>query len=778
MDGDTATLTFRVTVVASTGPSFGSATVGDQTYFAGTAITSLTLPVATGGTGTITYTLTPAIPGLTLNPTSRVLTGTPTTVAGATMHTYTATDGDMNTATLMFSITIDAADTAPAFAADERIPAQTLLQNIAIPAVTLPEATGGNGALTYTLTPTIPGLTLNPSTRVLTGTPTTDAGATDYTYTAADSDGNEAGTDEVSLMFSITVTANQVPAFSAGATIPAQTYTVDMGITALTLPTATGGNGDITYTLTGPNANELPPGLAFDPMTRVLSGTPTTATVPLTFTWTAADTDANTAADGDAATLTFTITVNPAGIPPVVIAALNQAILPEATRALVNSTTSSITQRIGRAVGGAPQVGSLNFAGQSMGGQDSLAAALRTHGEAMTADSRDIKEMLADSEFVLPLNPIGTGGGSSLAFWGSGEYLNFSGGSNDLDWSGDLSGVQLGLDARLRDDLLLGVAVSLLESDADYKGAATGSGEYTVDMTSMHPYIGWSSGGLDWWATVGAGSGELEITSQATGMPSLQQKSDIDMQTISVGSSLSFQAGATTLRLKGEVAESQVEVEGGGGIDELQVGASRIRVAMEVGQSRRLPGGRVFEPSVEVAMRYDDGDGETGGGAEIGGGLRYDNPAKRFTVDGRARALLGHGGGYEEWGVSGTLRVTPDADGQGASFSVSPGYGDSGSGIQELWRQGLADDDAATTTDDYAMKLDARVGYGFGFTLNEHHGILTPYSEMTLGATDSYRMGLNWKTGTRFDLTLLGERREPSTDPVEHAVLLKGELRF
>ena len=93
----------------------------------------------------------------------------------------------------------------------------------------------------------------------------------------------------------------------------------------------------------------------------------------------------------------------------------------------------------------------------------------------------------------------------------------------------------------------------------------------------------------------------------------------------------------------------------------------------------------------------------------------------------------------------------------------------------------MADDATDTTTDstdDYAMKLDARVGYGFGFTLNEHHGVLTPYSELTYGTTDSYRMGLNWAAGTRFDLTLLGERREPTTDPAEHAVLLKGEVRF
>ena len=307
-----------------------------------------------------------------------------------------------------------------------------------------------------------------------------------------------------------------------------------------------------------------------------------------------------------------------------------------------------------------------------------------------------------------------------------------------------------------------------------------------MNINSAHPYIGRRSGGADWWVTAGFGEGELEITAQdANGVSQTPVTSDINMQTFGVGGSVSFQTGTNTLRLKGEVAQTQLEVEGdqtaGGTVDELEVDASRIRVAMEVGRSRKLDGGGVFEPSLEIGARFDGGDGETGGGVEVGGGLRYDGPTKRFTADSRIRALVGQGGDYEEWGVSGTLRVVSGADGQGLSFSVSPGYGISGSGIQELWRQGLADDDAATTTDatdNYAMRLDGRVGYGFGFTLNEHHGVLTPYSEMTRGATDSYRMGVNWKTGTRFDLTLLGERRQPSTAPVEHAVLLKGEIRF
>ena len=50
----------------------------DQAWIVGTAITSLTLPEATGGTGTITYSLSPTTPaGIAFTVGTRVLAGTP-----------------------------------------------------------------------------------------------------------------------------------------------------------------------------------------------------------------------------------------------------------------------------------------------------------------------------------------------------------------------------------------------------------------------------------------------------------------------------------------------------------------------------------------------------------------------------------------------------------------------------------------------------------------------------------------------------------------------------
>ena len=171
---------------------------GDQTYTLDTAIAALTLPAASGGDGALAYSLSPSVPGLSFNATTRRLTGTPTT-AGTHAMTYTVTDTDGDTDTLSFTITLEVADTTPSFGT-AMIAEQGYTVGTAIAALTLPAASGGDGALVYSLSPSVPGLSFNAATRRLTGTPTT-ADSHAMTLTARDADG-----DADTLGFTITIT--------------------------------------------------------------------------------------------------------------------------------------------------------------------------------------------------------------------------------------------------------------------------------------------------------------------------------------------------------------------------------------------------------------------------------------------------------------------------------------------------------------------------------------------------------------------------------------------
>jgi len=183
-----------------------SGPVADQSYTVGEAITPLELPEAVGGNGALSYELTPAVPGLTFDRGTRTLSGTPSTADIYTM-TYRVTDADDNTtasdaATLRFTITVRERDTAPAFT--RTVDDQNYTAGEAISPLLLPDAVGGNGALTYALQPEVPGLTFDTRTRELSGTPST-SDTYQMTYRVSDADGNTADSDADTLTFTITV---------------------------------------------------------------------------------------------------------------------------------------------------------------------------------------------------------------------------------------------------------------------------------------------------------------------------------------------------------------------------------------------------------------------------------------------------------------------------------------------------------------------------------------------------------------------------------------------
>ena len=188
----------------------------------------------------------------------------------------------------------------------QSIDKQTFVNGKDIGRVVLPAATG-NAPLVYSLTPALPaGLTFDAATRTISGTPSAVAAAADYIYSATDDDG-DSGQKE----FKIEVVADTTPTFS-GASVDDQSYTAAEMIEALTLPAATGGNGDLTYGI----SPDLPTGLAFDAATRIISGTPGAAMAETEYTYAARD------ADGDEVTLTFDITVAASASAPAPLAAI------------------------------------------------------------------------------------------------------------------------------------------------------------------------------------------------------------------------------------------------------------------------------------------------------------------------------------------------------------------------------------------------------------------------------------------------------------------------
>lgn len=94
---------------------------------------------------------------------------------------------------------------------------------------------------------------------------------------------------------------------------------------------------------------------------------------------------------------------------------------------------------------------------------------------------------------------------------------------------------------------------------------------------------------------------------------------------------------------------------------------------------------------VELGVRFDGGDAETGAGAEAGAGIGYVHESIELRVDAQGRALVAHqASSFREWSASVAVRLQPSREAGGLSLTLEPTWGNAASGMAMLWRDGLA----------------------------------------------------------------------------------------
>ena len=155
-----------------------------ETRTVNTAATGFTISSTGGAIASFAISATPA--GMSFSTSTGALTGTPTTVAGATAYTVTATNAS-GSATQAFTLTVTEALAAPAFTLSSSSETRTV--NTAATGFTI-NSTGGAIA-SYAISPSAPaGLTFNTTTGALSGTPSSTQSATTYTITATNATGS------------------------------------------------------------------------------------------------------------------------------------------------------------------------------------------------------------------------------------------------------------------------------------------------------------------------------------------------------------------------------------------------------------------------------------------------------------------------------------------------------------------------------------------------------------------------------------------------------------
>ena len=135
----------------------------------------------------------------------------------------------------------------------------------------------------------------------------------------------------------------------------------------------------------------------------------------------------------------------------------------------------------------------------------------------------------------------------------------------------------------------------------------------------------------------------------------------------------------------------------------------RVRLSTEASYEHLFSFGSILTPWGELGLRHDGGDAETGAGLEVRAGLRYRYLPQGLTIEGYGRRLVVHEGAVRESGFGAVLRVDPGESGLGPSMSVTPAWGATASGVNQLWEHGAS---GFSMLDAPGTRMNAHFAYG------------------------------------------------------------------
>ena len=343
------------------------------------------------------------------------------------------------------------------------------------------------------------------------------------------------------------------------------------------------------------------------------------------------------------------------------------------------------------------------------------------------------RDLFTSSAFSLTVGNAEEGSSGFGALWGRGAVSRFDGREGPLSLTGEVATGMVGIDWISR-RWRTGLALAMSRGIGGYS-AGVNSGEIESKLTGLFPWVGYDvTDRVSVWATAGYGAGVLTFTPDSAEA----MTAELAMSMVAAGARSELlklrQLGGVMLALETDTRLTRTTTGAIAGVEATEASVWQRRLGLEGSRPVALGGRLSLRPSVEVGVRYDGGDAETGAGMDVGAGLGFSDSGTGLAVDVNVRTLLVHEAeGFSERGVAFSVSWDPTPSTPlGVSARVAPSWGGQAqSGAAALWGRdtmaGMAHGGAAQ-----GYRLNGEVGYGLpvggrfvgtprvGFARSEH----------------------------------------------------------
>ena len=399
-------------------------------------------------------------------------------------------------------------------------------------------------------------------------------------------------------------------------------------------------------------------------------------------------------------------------------------------------------------------------------GMDGYAPAGGAHGGGLFGSTLGY-DPLSNSEFEL--NRESRGG--ILSVWSRSSRSHFSGIEDALSLNGDVRTTMFGADWA-RGPLTVGLSVGRTLGMGGYSGPS--GGQMTTSMTGFYPWVGYQvNDRVSVWGTTGYGTGALSLTPD--GQSALETGVSMMMSAVGTRGELvgSRATGGFALAFKADTlwvgAASDLLDGPTGRLNASEAGVTRVRTALEGSRGFTLAASRLsLTPSVEVGLRRDGGDAETGAGMDVGGGLAFTDAVTGLSLDVRVRTLVVHQAeGFSDRGMSLSFGWDPTPSSPlGLTARVAPSWGGQAQGGAEaLWGNQMAYGMGSHQMYGAGGQLNAEVGYGLPVGVRFVGTPKVGLTSSTYGRDYrfGYGLGVLEQGRVNFELAAEAQRRESPT---------------
>ena len=325
----------------------------------------------------------------------------------------------------------------------------------------------------------------------------------------------------------------------------------------------------------------------------------------------------------------------------------------------------------------------------------------------------------------------------------------WGGNGTAITLDGTVTTAMLGADYA-RGDWLFGLALIQSTADGEYASSEdnpcpavdgeaqvlcdgavrAGDGKIEAQLTAAVPYAAvQASERIELWGALGYGAGEVMLKTAMGG----NYRADTDWTMAAVGLrgdvlAPPAESGGPALALVSDALWARTTSDRTRDLAASDSDVTRLRLGLEGSWRVALDGSGALVPRLEIGVRHDGGDAETGFGVELGTGIGWTHPTLGLSLDLSGRTLVAHeDDDLEDRGYAAAFTFDPaPATERGPSLSLRQDFGRRArGGLDALFASGPLEERTGRREAQSRWAMEAAYGFsalGGRFTASPHTG--------------------------------------------------------